>query len=141
MKVFLFWLISSLTNITGGLVIIYLISSNGHFYEMLREMHSKGIYVIDFCTTAAIVPATITAVYAAANYELTLSWSVFRKLSPVDVFSGRISHFFLTFIFSGAGWAVILFFCMLYFFPGARFEWVVPILKGISEKLYNILLT
>lgn len=141
MTVFLFWLISFLTDATGGFVIMYLISCNGHFYEMLRGMHAEGNYVIDFCATVAIIPATITAFYAAANYQLTLSWAVVRWMSPVDVVSGRISHFFLTFIFSGAGWAMILFFCMLYFFPDARFEWIVPFLKGISESLYNHLLT
>ena len=141
MAVFLFWIINFLTEATGAFVLMYLISCNGHFYDMLRGMHTEGNFVIDFCATAAIIPATLTAIYAAVNYELTLSWAVLRWMSPVDVFSGRISHFFLTFIFSGAGWAMILFFSMLYFFPDAHFEWIVPFLKGISENLYNHLLT
>jgi len=141
MKVFLFWLISLLTDITGGFVWMGLISCNGQFHDLLREMHVEGNYTIDFCATLAIIPAILTAFYAASNYTLTLSWAIARRMSPVDVFSGRVSHFFLTLIFSGAGWALILFVGIQYIFPNARFEWIVPILKGISGNLYNYLFT
>ena len=141
MTVFICWLISFFSDVVGALVIMYLLTCNAHFYEMLREMHAEGNYVIDFCATAAVVPAFLTATYAAINYVTTLSWAAIRWMSPLDVFSGRIFHFILTFIFSGAGWAMVLFFCMLKFFPNARCEWIVPFLKGISESMYNYLLT
>ena len=118
-----------------------LISCNGQFHDLLREMHAEGNYTIDFCATAAIIPSILTAFYSASNYTLTLSWAIARRMSPVDVFSVRVSHFFLTLIFSGAGWALILFVGIRFFFPNARFEWIVPILKGISGNLYNYLFT
>ena len=141
MRVFIYLLITKLPEVIGGFVLIGLFSTFSKLHGMIIASHSNGYYIIDFCTTAAVIPATLTAIYAACNYELTLSWSVLRKMSPADVFSGRVSHFFLTLIFSGAGWAFILFICMAYYFPNARFEWIVLILKGISENLYNYLYT
>ena len=141
MRVFIYLLITKLSEIIGGFVLIGLLPSLSDFHRILLEDHSKGNYIIDFCTSAAVIPATLTAIFAAANYELTLSWSVLRRMSPVDVFSGRFTHSVITFIFSGAGWALILYICMGYFFPNARFEWIVPILKGISENLYNYFYT
>ena len=141
MRVFFFLLITKLSEIIGGCVLIGLLPSLRKYHELLLDDHAKGIYIIDFCTSVAVIPAALTAIFAAVNYELTLSWSVIRKMSPVDVFSGRVTHSLLTFIFSGAGWALILYLCMAYFFPKARFEWIVPILKGISENMYNYFYT
>ena len=138
MKILITWLISLLTDILGPLVIIAMLFGNN---DSLRQMHAEGNYVIDFCATAAVVPAILTAIYAAANYELTLSWAVLRWMSPLNVFSGRISHFFLTLILAGASWAMILIIGISYLFPNARFAWIVPFLKGISEDMYNYLFT
>ena len=141
MKVFVCWLISVFSDVFGSLVIMVLLSNNGQFYEMLREMHANGNFVIDFCASAAAIPAILMAIYAAINYELTLSWAVIRWMSALNVFSGRISHFTITLFFSGAAWAMLLFLTIQFFFPDARFKWIVPFLKGISENLYNTLLT
>lgn len=141
MNVFICWLITILTDWVGIFVFYYLIFCNDHYREVLSKLHAAGNYSIEFCAVAAIIPAFFTAIYAAFNYELILSWAVIRWMSPLNVFSGRISHFFKTFVMSGAAWAMILFFAVLYFFPNAHFEWIVPFLKGISENLYNHLLT
>lgn len=141
MAVFICWLISIFSDFVGIMVIMCLISCNGQFYEMQRELHAEGNYVIDFSATLAVIPALLTATYAAINYVSTLSWAAIRRMSPLDIFSGRIFHFCMTFITSGAGWAMVLFFSLSYFFPNAHFKWIVPILKGISENLYNYLLT
>ena len=141
MRVFICWLITILTDWVGLFVFYYLIFCNDHYHEVLGKSHAVGNYSIEFSAVAAIVPAFICAIYAAINYELILSWAVIRWMSPLNVFSGRISHFFKTFVMSGAAWAGILSVFLRERLPNSLNEWVVPFIKGISESLYTLLFT
>ena len=137
MKVFKFWLITNLTDWIGAFVLIFLIFNNEAYHSILNKLHASNSYLIEFSAVAAIVPAIWIAIYAASNYELLLSSGVLRWTSPLNLFTGRMSFFLKTMTFSGATWFAIIgiFFQML--MPNVHFEWIVPILKGISETLYN----
>lgn len=140
MRVFICWLITILSDWVGLVAFYYLIFCNESYHKHLNDLHAVANYQIEFSAVAAIVPAFFTALYAAINYELILSWAVIRWMSPLNVFTGRISHFIKTFIMSGAAWAGIIS-VILERYPNARFEWIVPFIKGISEHLYNSLFT
>ena len=142
MKVFICWLISIFTDIVGSLVFIFLLGGGYQIIQRsMHELHVDGYYTFEFSATVAVVLSILTAFYAAINYELTLSWAVLRWTSPLNVFSGRISHFFLTLFFSYVAWTATLFISISYIFPQARFKWIVPFIKGISENLYNYIFT
>lgn len=140
MKVLVCWLISIFTDIVGAFVLIGLLGGYD-IHSNLHELHADGNYTLEFSALTAIILSILTAFYAAINYELTLSWAVIRWTSPLNVFSGRISHFFLTLVFSYAAWTATLFISISYIFPQARFKWIVPFIKGMSESLYNYLFT
>ena len=134
MKVFICWLISILTDWVGMTVIALLLFAP-NVVVLLKDLHTNGYYAIGFSAIVAIVPAFVTAIYAAINYEIILSWGVIRWMSPLNILTGRMSHFFKTLFMSGAAWAIIIFLLLCWLFPNAHFEWFFTSLKGLFGNL------
>lgn len=88
---------------------------------------------------AAIIPAVITAVYAAINYELMLSWAVIRWMSPLNIVTNRIFYFFKVLVLSGALWALIISYSAHKLFPNESFDWALVLFRKFIESILKLI--
>ena len=125
MRVFICWLIS-VTDWIGGLAIYFMIG-------VVPVLWGSGVFFLG--AMAAIIPAFITATYAAINYELVLSWAVVRWMSPLNIVSNRFYYFIKTLVLSGASWALLISYLAHKLFPNETFEWTVPFARNMIESV------
>ena len=123
MRVFICWLIN-VSDWIGEISLWMMLAMSANYFE-------KGDYSPLFGAVAAIIPAFVTAIYAAINYELVLSWAIIRWTSPLNLFTNRIFYFLKTLILSGAAWAALIAYLARRWFPNESFEWVIPFVKSI----------
>ena len=126
MRVFICWLINACDWI-GGL--------SFYAWFVILPLWKK---VVVFGSIVAIIPAFITAIYAAMNYELMLSRGMIRWMSPLNIVTNRFYYFFKVLFLSGAAWSVIISYCAHKFFPNENFDWLVPFLKNVVERISHL---
>lgn len=140
MKLFYIWVISVLTDWVGFFVLFLLLFDYADFLKLIRGLHEENNYTMEFSAIIAFIPAFLSALYAAKNYRLILSWVMIRRMSPLNIFTGQISHFIKTFIMSGAACTAILFFLITVLFPNMHFEWVMPLINNCYELFCKYIL-
>lgn len=125
MRLFICWLIS-VTDWIGGLAIYIM-------FGVVPVMWGAGVFF--WGAMVAIIPAFITAIYAAINYELVLSWAVVRWMSPLNIVSNRVYYFIKTLVLSGAAWALLISYVSHKLFPNEDFEWTIPYVRNLIESV------
>lgn len=142
MRIFLCWLIN-VCDWVGELSIFYMfIAIQGNSFEfneqyafLYKYFPVDGHFAI-LGGILAIIPALVTAIYAAINYDLVLSWAVIRWMSPLNIFTSIVFYFFKTLFLMGAVWAALFTYLTFKFFPNADLSWTTSFLKSIWNILF-----
>ena len=130
---FICWLIS-MSDWVGELSLYYVLlvlggagADNLKPDAFLAGMMPPDIRFLVVGSVMAIIPAIVTAIYGTINYDLVLSWSIVRLMSPLNIFTNQVFYFFKTLFLSGAAWAALFTYLSFKYFPNTNLEWFTNI--------------
>lgn len=139
MKIFICWLIN-VCDWVGELSIVYMViafSTKPTNCSWLNQYIPTDSHFAIAGGIMAVIPAIITAIYAALNYELVLSWAVIRWMSPLNIVTNQFFYFFKTLFLSGASWAALLTYLTFKLNPNANLEWFMNLFRNVINFLFT----